>query len=80
MWFTYFSVLFTEQGYVLKTVDNHLTEADILIGERKSRLNQYDSFSGGAVVNSPANAGDLRDECSISGLERSLGGGHDNPL
>ena len=28
----------------------------------------------------PANAGDIRDMGSIPGLERSPGGGHDNPL
>ena len=32
------------------------------------------------VKNPPANAGDVRDMGSIPGLERSLGGGHDNPL
>ena len=35
------------------------------------------------VKNLPANAGDLRDITGaglITGLERSLGGGHDNPL
>ena len=32
------------------------------------------------VKNSPANAGDRRDEGSIPGSERSLGGGHGNPL
>ena len=33
-----------------------------------------------AVKNPPASVGDLRDESSIPGLGRSLGGGHDNPL
>ena len=32
-----------------------------------------------AVKNPPANAGDLRGEGSIPGLERSPGGGHSNP-
>ena len=32
------------------------------------------------VKNLPANAGDLRDTSLISGLGRSLGGGHGNPL
>ena len=32
------------------------------------------------VKNLPANAGDIRDPCSIPGLGRSLGGGHSNPL
>jgi len=32
------------------------------------------------VKNSPANVGDLRDVGSISGLERSPGGGHGNLL
>ena len=32
------------------------------------------------VKNPPANAGDVRDMDSISGLERSPGGGHGNPL
>ena len=32
------------------------------------------------VNNLPANAGDMRDEGSIPGLGRSLGGGHGNPL
>jgi len=32
------------------------------------------------VKNPPANAGDLRDAGSISGLGRSLGGRHGNPL
>ena len=32
------------------------------------------------VKNPPANAGDIRDEGSISGSVRSLGGGHGNPL
>ena len=32
------------------------------------------------VKNLPANAGDLRDVCSISGSERSPKGGHGNPL
>ena len=32
------------------------------------------------VKNLPANAGDLRDSCSIPGSGRSSGGGHDNPL
>ena len=30
--------------------------------------------------NLPANAGDIRDKGSISGLGRSPGGGHGNPL
>ena len=33
-----------------------------------------------AVKNLPANAGDVREEGSIPGLERSSGGGHGNPL
>ena len=38
-------------------------------------------FPGGAVVkNLPANAGDAGDTGSISGLGRSPGGGHGNPL
>ena len=32
------------------------------------------------VKNSPANTGDLRDTVSISGLRRSPGEGHGNPL
>ena len=32
------------------------------------------------VKNPPANAGDIRDTGSISGLGRSLGGGNGNPL
>ena len=32
------------------------------------------------VKNPPANAGDIEDVGLISGLGRSLGGGHDNPL
>ena len=32
------------------------------------------------VKNPPANAGDIRDECSTPGLGRSPGGGHGNPL
>ena len=32
------------------------------------------------VKNSPAKAGDTRDRVSIPGLERSPGGGSDNPL
>ena len=32
------------------------------------------------VKNWPANAGDVRDVCSISGLGRSPGGGHGNPF
>ena len=32
------------------------------------------------VKNPPANAGDIRDTGSTAGLERSPGGGHDNPL
>ena len=30
--------------------------------------------------NLPANAGDIRDACSILGSGRSSGGGHGNPL
>ena len=33
-----------------------------------------------AVENLPANAGDLRDTCSVPGSRRSPGGGHDNLL
>ena len=32
------------------------------------------------VKNLPANAGDVRDEGSVPGLERSPRGGHSNPL
>ena len=32
------------------------------------------------VKNPPANAGDIRDVCSIPGSGRSPGGGHGNPL
>ena len=32
------------------------------------------------VKNPPANAGDVRDMCSIPGSERSPGGGHGNSL
>ena len=32
------------------------------------------------VKNPPTNAGDTRDVVSIPGSERSLGGGHGNPL
>ena len=43
------------------------------------------AFEGGfpgvlVIKNSPSNAGDLRDIGSIPGPERSLGGGHGNPL
>ena len=31
-------------------------------------------------MNPPANAGDIKDAGSISGWERSPGGGHGNPL
>ena len=31
------------------------------------------------VKNPPANAGDVRDVSSVSGLERSTGGGHGQP-
>ena len=31
------------------------------------------------IKNSPANAGNIRDSDSISGLGRSRGGGHGNP-
>ena len=31
------------------------------------------------IKNSPANAGDIRDPDSVSGLGRSHGGGHGNP-
>ena len=38
-------------------------------------------FPGGAVVkNPPANAGDLRDRGSISGIGRSTGEGNGNPF
>ena len=38
-------------------------------------------FPSGAVVkNPPADAGDMIDVCWIPGLERSPGGGNDNPL
>ena len=38
-------------------------------------------FPGGVVVkNPPANAGDARDVGSVPELERSPGGGNDNPL
>ena len=37
----------------------------------------YSGFTGGAVKNLPANAGDVG---SIPGLGRSPGGGHSNPL
>ena len=33
-----------------------------------------------AVKNAPANAGEARDEGSVPGLRRSLGGGNGNPL
>ena len=33
-----------------------------------------------AVKNPPANAGDIRNACSIPGLGRCPGGGHGNPL
>ena len=32
------------------------------------------------IKNLPANAGDVRNPCSIAGLGRSPGGGHGNPL
>ena len=32
------------------------------------------------VKNPPADAGDIRDNCSIRGSGRSPGGGHGNPL
>ena len=39
------------------------------------------SFPGALVVkNTPANAGDIRDEGSIPRSGRSPGGGHGNPL
>ena len=34
----------------------------------------------GVIKNVPANAEDIRDTSSIPGSERSLGGGHGNPL
>ena len=38
-------------------------------------------FPGGVVVkNPPANAGDVRETGSVSGSERSPGGGSGNPL
>ena len=38
-------------------------------------------FPGGTMIKKlPANAGDVRDVGLISGSERSLGGGQDNPL
>ena len=37
-------------------------------------------LDGSVVKNQPANAGDTRDVGSISGLGRSPGGGHGNPL
>ena len=37
-------------------------------------------WSGVLVVRKPANAGDIKDEGSIPGSERSPGGGHGNPL
>ena len=41
----------------------------------------FKGFPGGSVVkNPPANAGDLRDAGSISGLGRSPGEGNCNPL
>ena len=47
----------------------------------KIKLSRYRGFPGGAVVkNPPANAGDTRDPGSVSGLERSPGGGPSNPL
>ena len=40
----------------------------------------YRVFPGGLVKNPLANAGDVRDAGLISGLGRSPGGGHGNPL
>ena len=40
----------------------------------------YRGFPGGLVKNPLANAGDVRDAGLISGLGRSPGGGHGNPL
>ena len=43
--------------------------------------NPLPGFPGGSVVkNLPVNAGGIRDVGLIPGLERSPGGGHDNPL
>ena len=43
--------------------------------------NKTKDFPGGSVVkNLPANAGDAKDMGSVTGLERSPGGGHGNPL
>ena len=46
--------------------------------------NTYCALTASQVVlvvkNLPAKAGDLRDMGSIPGSERSLGGGHGNPL
>ena len=39
-----------------------------------------DLCDGPVVKNLPANAGDMRDACSIPRSGRSLGGGHGNPL
>ena len=40
----------------------------------------YESQMALGVKNLPANAGNIRDTASIPGLERSLGGGHGNPI
>ena len=47
----------------------------------KQLLTHLLGFPGGSVVkNLPANTGDTGDESSVSGLGRSPGGGHGNPL
>ena len=43
-------------------------------------LNGFNYFPGCARGKESSNSGDLRDSGLIPELERSLGGGHDNPL
>ena len=50
-------------------------------GAQKGLLEYTKGFPGGtAVKNQPANAGNIRDACSIPGSGRSPGVGNGNPL
>ena len=66
-WLTFIKLYYAPDFYIYYSHFNpHLHDGD---------------FPGGAnVKNPPANAGDMRDTGSISGSERSCGGGHGNPL
>ena len=49
--------------------------------EKKIHTIYYEGFPGGVSGKElPANAGDIRDMCSIPGSGRSPGGGNGNPL